>query len=65
MVDWAFGPLVMAGVGGVPADLLADRTFRVTPITDAADMLGELRCCMDIAARRASMSALSTARSRG
>ncbi|WP_090945538.1 GNAT family N-acetyltransferase [Nonomuraea jiangxiensis] len=40
----AFGPLVMVGAGGVPADLLADRAFRVPPITDALDMVGELRC---------------------
>ncbi|WP_245651942.1 acetate--CoA ligase family protein [Streptosporangium amethystogenes] len=36
----AFGPLVMAGMGGV----LADRTFRVPPVTDPTDMIGELRC---------------------
>ncbi|MFD1542740.1 bifunctional acetate--CoA ligase family protein/GNAT family N-acetyltransferase [Nonomuraea guangzhouensis] len=40
----AFGPLVMVGMGGVMADLLADRAFRVPPVTDAADMIGELRC---------------------
>ncbi|MEO3886721.1 GNAT family N-acetyltransferase [Nonomuraea sp. B5E05] len=40
----AFGPLVMVGMGGVMADLLADRVFRVPPVTDAADMIGELRC---------------------
>ncbi|MCF6474874.1 GNAT family N-acetyltransferase [Nonomuraea sp. MG754425] len=39
-----FGPLVMVGMGGVSADLLADRAFRVPPVTDAADMIGELRC---------------------
>ncbi|WP_240197798.1 GNAT family N-acetyltransferase [Nonomuraea lactucae] len=40
----AFGPLVMVGMGGVMADLLADRAFRVPPVTDAADMIGELSC---------------------
>ncbi|WP_347944064.1 acetate--CoA ligase family protein, partial [Sphaerisporangium sp. TRM90804] len=41
-----FGPLVMVGLGGVSAELLADRAFRVPPITapEAARMLGELRC---------------------
>ncbi|RCG31142.1 GNAT family N-acetyltransferase [Sphaerisporangium album] len=42
----AFGPLVMAGMGGVTADLLADRAFRVPPIsTDtAAEMIADLHC---------------------
>ncbi|MFC4119795.1 GNAT family N-acetyltransferase [Nonomuraea zeae] len=40
----AFGPLVMVGMGGVTADLLADRAFRVPPVTDARDMIDELRC---------------------
>ncbi len=42
----AFGPLVMAGMGGVAADLLADRSFRVPPITpdEAGEMLAELKC---------------------
>ncbi|MFB9895069.1 bifunctional acetate--CoA ligase family protein/GNAT family N-acetyltransferase [Planobispora takensis] len=42
----AFGPLVMAGMGGVAADLLADRAFRVPPLTPAAatEMIKELRC---------------------
>ncbi|HEX4811636.1 MAG TPA: GNAT family N-acetyltransferase [Nonomuraea sp.] len=40
----AFGPLIMVGMGGVTADLLADRAFRVPPVTDATDMIGELRC---------------------
>lgn len=31
----AFGPLVTFGIGGVPAELLADRAFRILPITDA------------------------------
>ncbi|SPL98849.1 Protein acetyltransferase [[Actinomadura] parvosata subsp. kistnae] len=40
----AFGPLVMVGMGGVTADLLADRVFRVPPIADAAAMIDEMRC---------------------
>ncbi|MEU7837709.1 GNAT family N-acetyltransferase [Nonomuraea sp. NPDC049129] len=40
----AFGPLVMVGMGGVTAELLADRAFRVPPVTDAAEMIEELRC---------------------
>ncbi|MFB4294718.1 acetate--CoA ligase family protein [Nonomuraea sp. ATR24] len=40
----AFGPLVMVGMGGVMADLLADRAFRVPPVADAAAMIEELRC---------------------
>jgi acyl-CoA synthetase (NDP forming)/GNAT superfamily N-acetyltransferase len=42
----AFGPLLMVGMGGVTAELLADRSFRVPPVAlqDAADMIGELRC---------------------
>ncbi|WP_171074062.1 acetate--CoA ligase family protein [Nonomuraea basaltis] len=30
--------------GGVTADLPADRAFRVPPVTDATDMIGELHC---------------------
>lgn len=42
----AFGPLVMVGMGGVIADLLADRAFRVPPlsVTAAVELIGELRC---------------------
>ncbi|MFI0425030.1 acetate--CoA ligase family protein [Spongiactinospora sp. 9N601] len=42
----AFGPLVMAGIGGVSADLLADRAFRVPPLglSGAMRMLDEPRC---------------------
>jgi acyl-CoA synthetase (NDP forming)/GNAT superfamily N-acetyltransferase len=43
--DDTFGPLVVLGLGGVDAELLADRTCRLVPVTDvdAADMLGALR----------------------
>jgi acyl-CoA synthetase (NDP forming) len=42
----AFGPLVMTGMGGVAAELLADRSFRIPPLTatEAEAMLKELRC---------------------
>ncbi|MEV7805631.1 GNAT family N-acetyltransferase [Microbispora sp. NPDC088329] len=41
-----FGPLIMAGLGGVTTELLADRAFRVPPIgrAEAGRMIGELRC---------------------
>jgi acyl-CoA synthetase (NDP forming) len=40
-----FGPAVMVGAGGVLADVLADRAFRLAPLTaeDGERMLGELR----------------------
>ncbi|MBB5626206.1 bifunctional acetate--CoA ligase family protein/GNAT family N-acetyltransferase [Sphaerisporangium krabiense] len=42
----AFGPLLMTGMGGVTADLLADRAFRVPPVSadTAAEMIADLRC---------------------
>ncbi|MEV4061066.1 bifunctional acetate--CoA ligase family protein/GNAT family N-acetyltransferase [Nonomuraea dietziae] len=42
----AFGPLVMVGMGGVTGDLLADRAFRVPPVSVSAavELVGELRC---------------------
>ncbi|SDH34891.1 acetyl coenzyme A synthetase (ADP forming), alpha domain-containing protein [Sinosporangium album] len=41
-----FGPLVMLGMGGTAAELLADRVFRLPPLSrgDAADMVRRLRC---------------------
>ncbi|MGI5271511.1 GNAT family N-acetyltransferase [Nonomuraea sp. CA-218870] len=41
-----FGPLVMVGMGGVTADLLADRAFRVPPVdaATARELIDELRC---------------------
>jgi acyl-CoA synthetase (NDP forming) len=32
--DEGFGPLVMFGMGGTAAELLADRAFRILPMTD-------------------------------
>jgi acyl-CoA synthetase (NDP forming) len=42
----AYGPVAMLGVGGVLTDLLADRTFRMLPLTDldARQMVLGLRC---------------------
>ncbi len=43
--DLSFGPLVLFGLGGVTAELLADRALRIVPITDqdAADLVRSLR----------------------
>jgi acyl-CoA synthetase (NDP forming)/GNAT superfamily N-acetyltransferase len=43
--DDTFGPLVVLGLGGVDAELVADRTCRLVPLTDtdAAGMVGALR----------------------
>jgi acetyl coenzyme A synthetase (ADP forming)-like protein len=43
--DPSFGPLVLFGLGGVTAELLADRALRIVPITDqdAADLVRSLR----------------------
>ena len=43
--DSAFGPLVMFGLGGVASDLLADRSFRILPMSrqDAANQVRSLR----------------------
>ena len=43
--DPQFGPLVMAGLGGVFVEVLADVAFRICPITrlDAEEMLDELK----------------------
>jgi acyl-CoA synthetase (NDP forming) len=43
--DPQFGPLIMAGLGGVFVEVLADVAFRICPITrlDAEEMLDELK----------------------
>jgi acetyl coenzyme A synthetase (ADP forming)-like protein len=43
--DPTFGPLVVAGIGGMQVELLKDVAFRLTPVTDldATQMLTELR----------------------
>lgn len=43
--DPQFGPLVMFGLGGVASDLLADRAFRLLPLTvaDAATQIRSLK----------------------
>jgi acyl-CoA synthetase (NDP forming) len=43
--DERFGPVVMVGAGGILADVIADRAFRLGPLSidDAHGMLGELR----------------------
>ena len=43
--DQAFGPLVMFGIGDVPSELVADRAFRILPLTDrdAAELVRSLQ----------------------
>ena len=52
--DRLFGPLVMAGSGGVFTDLLTDRQWRGLPLTDldASDMIRSLRCAPLLAGYR-------------
>ncbi|MER7208818.1 GNAT family N-acetyltransferase [Streptosporangium sp. NPDC000239] len=42
----SFGPLLMVGMGGAAAELMADHSFRVPPLDDQdpAAMVAELRC---------------------
>jgi acyl-CoA synthetase (NDP forming)/GNAT superfamily N-acetyltransferase len=44
--DRTFGPLVVFGLGGVDTDLVADRSYRLVPLTDidAKEMVRSLRC---------------------
>ncbi|WP_086824071.1 bifunctional GNAT family N-acetyltransferase/acetate--CoA ligase family protein [Allokutzneria sp. NRRL B-24872] len=43
--DELFGPLVVCGLGGVATEVLADRAFRLVPLStvDADELLGSLR----------------------
>jgi acetyl coenzyme A synthetase (ADP forming)-like protein len=43
--DASFGPLVMAGTGGIFVELVGDTVFRMCPLTewDAADMTNEMK----------------------
>lgn len=52
--DPLFGPVLMAGSGGVLTDLLADRRWRGLPLTDldATEMLRSLRCAPSLAGYR-------------
>ncbi len=52
--DEQFGPVLMAGSGGVLTDILADRRWRGLPLTDqdATEMLRSLRCAPLLAGYR-------------
>jgi acyl-CoA synthetase (NDP forming)/RimJ/RimL family protein N-acetyltransferase len=52
--DALFGPIVMAGSGGVLTDLMADRRWRGLPLTDldAVEMVRSLRCAPLLAGYR-------------
>ncbi|TWD81758.1 acyl-CoA synthetase (NDP forming) [Kribbella amoyensis] len=57
--DPRFGPVLMAGSGGVLTDLLADRRWRGLPLTDldAAEMIRSLRCAPLLAGYRGAEAA--------
>jgi acyl-CoA synthetase (NDP forming) len=70
--DPRFGPVVLAGSGGIYADVLRDTTVALAPVTEAhaRTMLKELRCApllrgargrspLDVAAAAAALAALS------
>jgi len=70
--DPRFGPVVLAGSGGVYAEVLGDTTVALAPVTEAQaqTMLDELRCApllrgargrspLDVAAAAAALAALS------
>lgn len=44
--DWLFGPVIMLGLGGNIGELMADRAFRLLPLTDldADRLVASLRC---------------------
>jgi acyl-CoA synthetase (NDP forming) len=57
--DPLFGPVLMAGSGGILTDLLADRQWRGLPLTDldAAEMVRSLRCAPLLAGYRGAKAA--------
>ncbi|GAA3114008.1 acyl-CoA synthetase (NDP forming)/GNAT superfamily N-acetyltransferase [Kribbella aluminosa] len=57
--DHLFGPMLMAGSGGILTDLLADRQWRGLPLTDldATDMVHALRCAPLLAGYRGAQAA--------
>ncbi|MEV5965970.1 GNAT family N-acetyltransferase [Kribbella sp. NPDC051952] len=57
--DRLFGPLLMAGSGGILTDLLADRQWRGLPLTDldATEMVHSLRCAPLLAGYRGAQAA--------
>ncbi|WP_432877260.1 GNAT family N-acetyltransferase [Kribbella sp. CA-245084] len=57
--DRLFGPLVMAGSGGILTDVQADRQWRGLPLTDldALDMVHSLRCAPLLAGYRGAKAA--------
>ena len=57
--DRLFGPMLMAGSGGILTDLLADRQWRGLPLTDldAVDMIHSLRCAPLLAGYRGAKAA--------
>ncbi|QNE16962.1 GNAT family N-acetyltransferase [Kribbella qitaiheensis] len=57
--DPLFGPVLMAGSGGVLTDLLADRRWAGLPLTDldAAELLRSLRCAPLLAGYRGATAA--------
>ncbi|MEI8406586.1 MULTISPECIES: bifunctional acetate--CoA ligase family protein/GNAT family N-acetyltransferase [unclassified Kribbella] len=61
--DPLFGPVLMAGSGGILTDLLADRQWRGLPLTDldAAEMVRSLRCAPLLAGYRGAKAANESA----
>jgi acyl-CoA synthetase (NDP forming)/GNAT superfamily N-acetyltransferase len=57
--EQVFGPLVVFGLGGVATDVLADRSARLTPLTDvdATAMIAEVRAAQLLVGRAGSPAA--------
>jgi acyl-CoA synthetase (NDP forming) len=55
--DPAFGPLVMFGLGGISTELLADRGFRILPLTDrdAGELVRSVRAAPMLTGYRGSI----------